>query len=65
MSTVDHRNRLAPRQLPPTARAAADGRVIGAERAARERFSRTFAAVLAECYGGKWRVKWQNESVNR
>lgn len=59
MSAVDRRNRLAPRQLPATARTAAAGRVIGAERLARDRFSRTFAAVLAECYGGSWTVKWK------
>ncbi len=59
MSAVDRRDRLVPRQLPPEARTAAAGRVVGAERIARERFSRTFAAVLAECYGGRWTVKWK------
>jgi hypothetical protein len=57
MSVVDPHIASKLRQLPPSARAAAE-KVAGPERVARDRFSRTFAAVLAERYGGSWTVKW-------
>jgi hypothetical protein len=60
MSAVDLRTAPKLRQLPPSARAAAE-KVAGPERVARDRFSRTFAAVLAERYGGRWTVRWTGE----
>lgn len=53
--------RPAMRRLPRSARAAAAAKAGGSPdaRLARDRFSRTFAAVLAERYGGSWTVKWK------
>jgi hypothetical protein len=49
------------RRLPRSARSAAAAKAGGSPdaRLARDRFSRTFAAVLAERYGGSWTVKWK------
>ena len=53
--------RPALRRLPKSARSAAATKSSGGPgaRLARDRFSRTFAAILAECYGGSWTVKWK------
>lgn len=52
------------RRLPRSARSAAAAKFGSGpnERLARDRFSRTFAAVLAERYGGNWTVKWKEET---
>ena len=59
MSAVDSRTGPVLRQLPRDARSAATEKMRGTERVARDRFSRTFAAILAERYGGRWTVKWK------
>ena len=61
VTAVKHDRRTAVPQLPLSARSE---RLVTPERAARERFSRTFAEVLAERYGGSWTVKWR-ESTQR
>jgi hypothetical protein len=65
VSAVDHRTGPALRQLPASARTAAAEKKIGSERVARDRFSRTFAAILAEHYGGSWTVKWTSSVAAR
>jgi hypothetical protein len=52
------------RRLPKSARSAAAAKAGGGpdQRLARDRFSRTFAAVLAERYGGSWKVRWREKS---
>lgn len=53
--------KLALRQLPASARAATTEKAAARSggRVARDQFSRTFAAILAERYGGSWTVKWK------
>lgn len=64
VSIAHNHRKQAHRRLPPGARYAART-LAGADRVARDRFSRTFAAVLAECYGGSWTVKWTEGEGDR
>lgn len=61
-AATEHHAGPALRRLPKSARSAAAAKsgVGSRERLARDRFSRTFAAVLAERYGGSWTVKWKS-----
>lgn len=60
-AVTEHHARPALRRLPKSARSAAAAKSGGGpnQRLARDRFSRTFAVVLAERYGGSWAVKWK------
>jgi hypothetical protein len=61
VTTIKRHAGPALRRLPESARSAAAAKAGGGpdQRLARDRFSRTFAAVLAERYGGSWTVKWK------
>jgi hypothetical protein len=60
VSATKKRGRLAVRRLPPGAKkAVAEKAIETSAQIARSQFSRTFADVLSDRFGGRWSVEWR------
>jgi len=66
MKAAEKRGRLPLRQLPASARGSVAGKMRErSSDAARLRFSRVFADVLSERFGGRWSVEWEQLAVSK